>query len=126
MSKSPGHRKWPEHKVQEQHLDEKVQVAVGGQIVAESDDVIKVQEDENPDRYYFPRSDIQMDALEPSETTTECPFKGTAHYYSLRIGDKRLKDAAWTYEEPFDEHRGLKDRVAFHDDRIQDIAIRPT
>ena len=126
MRKSPGHRKWPEHKVEEKQLNQKVQVEIEGEILAESDDVIKVEEDENPDRYYFPRSDIKMDALEPSETTTECPFKGIAHYYSLKIGDKRLKDAAWSYEEPYEEHRGLKDRVAFHDDRIQELEIRPT
>lgn len=66
MSKSPGHRKWPEHKVQEQQLDDKMQVELDGEILVQSDDVIKVEEDENSDRYYVPRSDIRMDALEPS------------------------------------------------------------
>lgn len=125
MSKSPGHRKWPEHKVQEQQVDQTVQVEVDGEIVAESDDVIKVQEDENPDRYYFRRTDIKMDSLQPSETTSECPFKGTAHYFSLKVGDKELKDAAWSYEEPYEEHVQLKDRVAFYDDKIGEIHVSP-
>jgi uncharacterized protein (DUF427 family) len=64
-----------------------------------------------------------MDKLERSDTTTVCPFKGTAHYYNLSLGDKRFEDAVWTYEDPYEEHRELKDRVAFYDDKIQDIQI---
>jgi uncharacterized protein (DUF427 family) len=125
MAESPGHRKWPEHKVQEQHLDERVRVEVGGELVADSSDVIRVREDENPPRYYFPRADVQMDKLERTATTTQCPFKGTARYFSLRTGEKTLEDAVWTYEEPYDEHVALKDRVAFYDDKIPEIEIRP-
>lgn len=125
MSKSPGHRKWPDHRVEEQHLRNRLKVEVDGKVVADSSDVIKLQEDEFPDRYYFPRSDIKMDAMEPSETTSECPFKGTAHYYSVMVGGNRLNDAAWTYEDPYDEHRDLKDRVAFYDDKVPEINVRP-
>lgn len=122
--KSPGHQKWPDHQVREEHLDRPVRVEVGGEVVAESRDVIKVDEDGNPPRYYFPRGDVSMDKLERSATTSKCPFKGTAHYFSLQAGGKKLDDAVWTYEEPFDEHRGLKDRVAFYDEKIPGIEIQ--
>jgi uncharacterized protein (DUF427 family) len=125
MSKSPGHRKWPEHEVQEEHLGQRMQVRANGQIVANSDDVIKVEEDEHPARYYFPRADVRMNSLERSETTTECPFKGKARYFSLIVGDKKLGDAAWSYEEPYEEHLALKDRLAFHDDKMTEIEIGP-
>ncbi len=123
MSKSPGHQKWPDHKIQEKPIAQRVQVEIGGEVVANSNDVIQLDEDQHPTRYYFPRSDIKMSTLERSDTTTECPFKGTAHYYSLNLSNKRFEDAAWTYEDPYEEHRGLKDRVAFYDDKIQDIHI---
>jgi uncharacterized protein (DUF427 family) len=125
MSQSPGHRKWPDHKVEEEHLGERVQVEVGGEVVAESNDVIKVDEEGNPPRYYFPRSEVKMDKLERSETTTECPFKGTAHYFSLRLGNRRLEDVVWSYEDPYEEHRALKDRVAFYEEKAPEIVIRP-
>jgi uncharacterized protein (DUF427 family) len=124
MSKSPGHRKWPEHQVREEHLRQSVAVEVEGVVVAVSSNVVKVDEDKSPVRYYFPRSDVRMEKLERSDSTTECPFKGTASYYSLNLGERRLEDAVWTYEDPYDEHRDLKDKLAFYDDKFPEIRVR--
>jgi uncharacterized protein (DUF427 family) len=125
MSKSPGHRKWPDHKVQERHVSGKVQASVDGVVVAESNDVIKVEEDRSPPRYYFPRGDVKMDRLVSSATTTECPFKGTARYFDLDVSGKKLKDAVWSYEDPFEEHTALKERVAFYDEKFPAIQVTP-
>lgn len=124
MAKSPGHEKWPDHKVKEEHLTKRVRVEIDGEVIADSEDVVKVEEDENPARYYFPRSNVKMDKLERSETTSECPFKGTAHYFSVSTDERRIDDAVWTYEEPFEEHDDLKDRVAFWVEKSASISIR--
>ncbi len=124
MAKSPGHQKWPDHKVKEEHLADRVRVEVDGEVIADSKDVVKVEEDGNPPRYYFPRSDVKMDRLERSETTSECPFKGTAHYFSVTTDERKIDDTVWTYEEPFEEHEDLKDRLAFWVEKSAAISIR--
>ena len=124
MGNSPGHSKWPEHKVDEQRLEKRIQVAVNGELLADSNDVIRLEEDRHPVRYYFPRWDVKMDRMTRTETTSECPFKGTAHYFTLTVNGKDLEDVVWTYESPYDEHAALKDRVAFYSERIDGIDIR--
>ena len=124
MSKSPGHRQQPQHKVVATHVCAHIQARVGEDVIADSQDVIQVIEDGSPIRYYFPRTDVKMELLTPTDTTTECPFKGTARYFDVRMEDATLDDAVWSYESPYDEHVELKDRVAFYDDKVPQIEIR--
>jgi uncharacterized protein (DUF427 family) len=123
MSKSPGHQQDPDHKVRETHLHSRATAAIDGQAIAESSDVIRVDEDGAPPRYYFPRDAVHVGQLTRSDTTTTCPFKGLATYYSFKQGDREFKDAIWSYEEPYDEHAALKGRMAFYDDRYPAISV---
>lgn len=124
MTQSPGHQKHPNHKVREKPLNERVQAEVLGEVLADSMDVIELDEDNYPIRYYFARSDVRMSKLKKSDTKTTCPFKGEASYYHISVDGKTFHDAAWSYEDPYDEHRALKDRIVFYDDKDPEIQVR--
>ncbi len=79
-----------------------------GQTIAESDDIVEVE-----GNAYFPRSAVRDDVLQPSNTHTVCPWKGTASYYTLMVDGRTNADAAWFYPAPKDAARQITDRVAF-------------
>ncbi|MBM7770812.1 uncharacterized protein (DUF427 family) [Actinokineospora baliensis] len=79
-----------------------------GEVIAESDDTVVVE-----DNHYFPYESVHQHLLRPSETTTECGWKGTANYYTLHVGGEENVDAVWYYAEPKPEAEQIKGRVAF-------------
>ena len=79
-----------------------------GRVVAESDDTVIVE-----GNHYFPRAALREDAVAPSDTTTVCSWKGTAHYYHLVVDGKTNADAVWYYPAPKVAARQIDGRVAF-------------
>ena len=79
-----------------------------GATIAESDDTVVVE-----GNHYFPVASVNGDYLCESATTSVCPWKGTASYYTLEVGDFVNEDAAWFYPEPKPEAEEIRDRVAF-------------
>ena len=73
-----------------------VRVEKDGQVLAESSRAVALEETGLPTRYYLPREDVRTDLLTPSGTTSHCPFKGDATYFSA----PGAEDAFWVYEEP--------------------------
>ncbi|MBR9922112.1 MAG: DUF427 domain-containing protein [Bacteroidetes bacterium] len=86
----------------------KKQAIWNGKVLAESDDLVRVE-----GNYYFPAESLNMDLFSQSETNTECPWKGTASYYSINVDGQTNQDAAWYYPEPKSAASHIKDRVAF-------------
>ncbi len=79
-----------------------------GTVIAESDDIVEVE-----GNAYFPVSSVRDGVLSESPTTSVCPWKGTASYYSLNVDGATNKDAAWYYPAPKEAAAQIKDRVAF-------------
>jgi uncharacterized protein (DUF427 family) len=79
-----------------------------GAVIAESDKTVEVEGNQ-----YFPPSAVKQDYLRPSNTHTNCPWKGTASYYSLEVDGKANPDAAWYYPEPKDAAKEIKGHIAF-------------
>lgn len=79
-----------------------------GATLAESDQCVVVEGNQ-----YFPIEAVKKEVLRPSSYTSECPWKGTANYYDVVIGDKVNSNAAWYYANPFAAALEIKGRIAF-------------
>jgi len=77
-------------------------------VIAQSDDTVVVE-----NNHYFPLSAVDVALLKPSSTTSVCPWKGTAHYYTLAVGGAENDDAVWYYPDPKAAAAQIKGRVAF-------------
>ncbi len=78
-----------------------VRIELEGVVLAESSAPVMVFETGLPTRYYLDRTDVDLARMEPSDTVTSCPYKGTTSaYWSVAIGDTTHTDLAWAYDFP--------------------------
>ncbi len=89
-------------------------VRAGGAVLAESENALELTEGDLPPRIYIPRDDIAMAFLDPSDTTSHCPHKGDASYFSIVTKSTMLKDAAWSYETPKDGVAEIEGHLSFY------------
>ena len=79
-----------------------------GKVIAES------QTTERVDGYtYFPPQAVRQEFLKPSQTTSVCPWKGTASYFTITVDGKENPDAAWVYNDPKPEAAHIKGHIGF-------------
>ena len=110
------HPRDPYHRVDVVATDRHIRVSLEGQLLAETDGAVALFESNLPPRWYIPRSDVQAE-LEPSETVTRCPYKGTASYYSI-AGVEGGKDLIWYYTDPLPEVGRIKDLLCFFNEQV--------
>jgi uncharacterized protein (DUF427 family) len=97
----------------------RVRVIVGGETIADSVGAMLLSESGAQPIYYFPPEDVRPDVLTSTDHHTHCPKKGDASYYTIRVGEIELENAAWYYPEPLpDAPPQLRDLVAFYFDRM--------
>jgi len=98
-----------------------VRMMTAGYMVAETDNAVELREAGYPTVYYIPKSDIRMDIFTPSATSTVCPHKGTASYWSINAGNVHIDDAAWSYETPLQQASAIAGHLAFSPEKIDAI-----
>ncbi len=79
-----------------------------GAVLAESNACKQVE-----GNYYFPPEALNREYLVDSPTTSVCGWKGTANYYTVKVGEEVNKDAAWVYRTPKEAAKEIADHVAF-------------
>ena len=117
------HPRDPYHRVDVLNSSRHVQVIVQGQLIAESRRPRLLFETRLPTRFYLPWSDVRADLLVPSTTSSQCPYKGVASYWSVRLGDTVVKDLAWVYQYPIPECPKIENLVCFFNEQVDAIIV---
>ncbi len=115
----------PDYRITVETVGRPVRVTVNGTVMADSDHVSVMHETYLPSHPYYPKADVRMDLLEPSELRTFCPFKGTAHYWHINLPGGCIDNGAWSYEAPLPEARPVGGDIAFDPAHIEKVACDP-
>jgi uncharacterized protein (DUF427 family) len=99
--------------------DRRVRIELGGEVLADSVDALRVLETSHPPTIYVPPADVRRDLLVPSDARpTICEFKGVARYLDAVIDGERVPAIGWAFRKPVRGYEALRDHVAFYPGRV--------
>ena len=112
------HAKDPSKRVDVLASERHVRVEIAGELIAESRRPHALFELPLPTRWYLPADDVRFDLLKPSDSVTQCPYKGTARYWSAQAGGRLHPDVAWSYPDPIPENPRIAGLIAFFNEKV--------
>jgi uncharacterized protein (DUF427 family) len=121
-----GHPRNPYHRVDCLRSERRLWVEAAGATLVDTADTLAVYETALDPRLYVDPRFVRMDLLRTSATQSYCPYKGTATYWTARIGDIVLDDVAWSYEDPLPESAPLQHFLSFDDSRVTAVHDLPS
>lgn len=95
-----------------------IQIVFNGITIVDTHRAKRVLETSHPPVYYIPLEDIKMEYLSRTMQSSFCEWKGQAIYYTVRVGDKQVTNAAWSYPNPTPSFATIKDYLAFYPSRM--------
>lgn len=98
--------------------DKHIKIEYNGETIAETNGAYRVLETSHPPVYYIPPEDIKMEFLSEISGSSFCEWKGQAGYYSLQVGGRSVKNAAWFYRNPTKKFAEIKDHLAFYPSKM--------
>jgi uncharacterized protein (DUF427 family) len=102
------HARWARRKHDFREREEMAKATWGGRVIAQSNACVAIEGNQ-----YFPPEAVKKEFLRPSNHTSECPWKGTAHYFHVQVDGMEIQNAAWYYPQPKPAAAEIKDRIAF-------------
>jgi uncharacterized protein (DUF427 family) len=117
------HPRDPYHRVDVVQSRRTVEAVLAGRVLARSNSACFLFETAMPTRYYIPKQDVRMDLLLESRTRTQCPYKGSASYWSAVLDGKTWADIAWSYEDPLPECPRIKGHVSFYAEKLDALTV---
>lgn len=107
----------------------RVSVYAGERRVAETRSSLRVLETGSPPTFYLPPQSVETGLLIPSTRRTRCEWKGHAVYFHVEGPDGLIRDAVWSYPEPFAEAVAIAGWYAFYPSAlrclVEDETARP-
>ena len=116
------HPRSPETRIDALRSSRHVRVLIEGEVVADSLRPTILFETGLPPRYYLPKTDVRMDLLRPTDSTSGCPYKGFARYWDVVVGEHVHHDMVWGYPTPLPESANVAGLVCFYNEHV-DIEI---
>jgi uncharacterized protein (DUF427 family) len=97
----------------------RVRIELGGEVIADSTDALRVLETSHPPTIYLPPADVRGDLLSESRArSTWCEFKGAARYLDATVDGRTVRAVAWTFAEPTAGYEAIRDHVSFYPGRV--------
>ena len=118
---APGFQRDPQYKMLISQAHHTANAERGGVRIASTKNAILLSEHTYKNVLYFPRIDVDLSALRATETSSFCPFKGTASYWTTaktQENSHRAVDICWSYEQPFDEAAAIGGYIAFYPNEV--------
>jgi uncharacterized protein (DUF427 family) len=101
-----------------ERVTDTLRVVFANETIAETSHGYRVLETSHPPVYYIPPSDVRWEWVVEVPGQSYCEFKGVARYWSLDVRGKRSERAAWSYPDPTERFRVIKNFLAFYASRV--------
>lgn len=101
----------------------RIVVEIGGRLLVDTVRAVRLLETSHPPSWYLPLADCDPTMLVASARRTWCEFKGEASYFDVVAGDRRERDAAWTYERPAPGFEPLTGLIALYPGRMDRCTV---
>ena len=96
----------------------RLRITFNDALIADTTRALVLHETRHAPTFYIPFADVHTGHLERTTHRTHCPFKGDASYWTLRVGGAVSENAAWSYDDPFDDAAPLRQHLAFYPGRV--------
>jgi uncharacterized protein (DUF427 family) len=117
-----GHPRDPHKRVEAIASSRHVVVELDGVRLADSTRPVLLFETDLPTRYYLPREDVEITALEPTSHSSLCPYKGVADEYWSVLGRPEAVDVVWSYSSPLPAVGKVAGLLSFYNELV-DITV---
>jgi len=113
-----GHAHDPFSRIDTFKTSRHLRISLDGELLAETRRATALYETGLPPRYYIPAEDVCTELLVPSSSRSRCAYKGSASYWSAKVGDRLVEDLVWAYRDPEHDAEPVRDLLCFFNERV--------